>query len=41
VRGSVNDVLIAPQETETICLYGHGLNIESIWGRVFAPDHSA
>ena len=41
VRGSVNDVLIAPLETETICLHGHGLNVESIWGPVFAPDPSA
>jgi hypothetical protein len=41
VRGSVHDLPIAPRETETICLYAHGLNVETIWGPVFAPDHSA
>lgn len=41
VRGRPYDMLIAPRETETICLHGHGLNVESIWGRVFARDHSA
>jgi len=38
VRGNAHDVLLAPLETETVCLHGHGLNLESHWGRVFAPD---
>jgi hypothetical protein len=40
VRGNAHDVLISPLETETVCLHGHGLNLESHWGPVFAPDHS-
>lgn len=39
-RGNRHDVLVWPRETETICLHGHGLNLETRWGRVFQEDPS-
>jgi hypothetical protein len=38
VRGNAHDVLVAPLETESICLRGHGLNVQNRWGREFGPD---
>ena len=38
VRGNASDLLIAPLERETICLHGHGANIESRWGHAFETD---
>jgi hypothetical protein len=38
VRGNPSDLLIAPLERETICLHGHGANIESRWGHAFETD---
>ena len=37
VRGNAQDLLVAARETETICLYGHGSNLESYWEKVFEP----
>jgi hypothetical protein len=37
-RGSAAGVLLAPPEVESVCLQGHGLNVENQWGRSFGPD---
>jgi hypothetical protein len=36
-RGKAHDVLVEPLEKESICLYGHGLVLESRWRRGFEP----
>ena len=40
LRGNSADLLIAPLERETICLYGHGVNLESHWSQTFEVDRS-
>jgi len=38
LRGNAGDLLVAPLERETICLYGHGVNVESRWRHTFETD---
>jgi len=35
LRGNANDLLIAPLEKDTVCLRGHGANVESRWKDTF------
>ena len=40
-RGNGANLLVAPLERETICLHGHGADVESRWRHTFATDRFA
>jgi hypothetical protein len=38
IRGAGCGVLVDPEETEAICMRGHGASVESRWGQRFQPE---